>query len=136
MTEAKGRYLPSILQFYGEHFSRIDEGDIKGWALDFESEAEFSSPTAELASADEIREKAVAAHRSRRERGVVNRHLQSAVHILHSTEDSAEVRSYVLVVAVEPDGSQPTLLSTVMQDHLVRTTCWKVRRREITFDGR
>lgn len=135
MTNSQSNLLPSILQFYGEHFARIDEGNIAGWAADFTHDADFISPTASLTTAEEIDRAASEAFESRASRGIRNRHYQSSVHIVSNSAESTDVTSYVLVAMLEDTKSQPQLLSTVVRDQLVYANRWMVRRREISFDG-
>lgn len=127
--------LPSILQFYGEHFARIDEGDIRGWAADFSEDATFVSPSAEVTTAEAIFNAAAEAHEKRARQGVKNRHYQASVHVEDSDNGSTKVKSYVLVVIFDEAGKQPKLLSTVVCDELVYKERWAVKSRKITFDG-
>lgn len=135
MTGPHGNKLPSILQFYGEHFARIDEGDIRGWAADFSEDATFMSPSAEVTTAEAIFNAAVEAHKKRTRQGVKNRHYQASVHIEDSDNGSTMVKSYVLVAILDESGTQPKLLSTVVCDELVHEERWTVKSRKVTFDG-
>lgn len=135
MTDSHSNNLSSILQFYGEHFARIDEGDIRGWAADFSDDATFVSPSVEVTTAEAIFNAASEAHEKRTRQGVKNRHYQASVHVEDSGNGSTKVKSYVLVVILDGFSTQPKLLSTVVCDELVHEERWTVKSRKVTFDG-
>lgn len=135
MLDTPSNQLFSILQFYGEHFSRIDGGDIQGWVKDFAEDAKFVSPKTEMSTAEEIFNAATKAHETLTQQGVKNRHYQSGVHIEDSDDGKVSVVSYVLVVMLDDSEAQPRLLSTVVRDELVNEGRWIVRARRISFDG-
>ncbi|WP_119715512.1 nuclear transport factor 2 family protein [Propionibacterium ruminifibrarum] len=136
MNDPLSNQFFSILQFYGEHFARIDEGDIQGWAGDFADDAKFVSPTTDVTTAEKIFNVASKAHEMRSQQGLKNRHYQSGVHINASSDGRASVTSYVLVVMLDGSETQQRLLSTVVRDELVYKGRWTVQARRISFDGR
>ncbi len=141
LDNASVALLPALLNFYSEHFAKIDEGDVRAWADDFTNDAEFVSPAVSLASRDAIRAASAAALAQRVADGIQQRHLQTSVRIVSADEPTIEVRSYVLVVTSRKSGDPTGLLSTVVVDRIVVDRIvvdvpWQIQRREITFDGR
>jgi hypothetical protein len=140
--EMSAEVLPSscdqrlaIEEFYARQMALLDEGHADDWANTFTESATFSTPRTSIAGRADLARTAKLGVADRSRRGVVHRHIQTAL-LVSGTADAPVCSSYVLVVESGTSAAPTIHVSCVCVDEMqFRAGEYLVTRRTVRVDG-
>lgn len=126
-----------LQQFYAEHMSAIDDGEVERWLDTFTEDATIANnarpqPARGRATIAVVAHRLVAEARAQR---VVHRHWTGMLQAVWLPDGAVQATSYAMVVETPTAGSPHLWRSTRCQDTLVHSAGrWRIRERYVRHD--